>query len=401
MDRNKLNSAYYRRSSFIIRLCRYGVTVLLLLFLLSCILLFRNDITIENMQLLAKFITISDGSSDNYSKEFSVNSNQSSKAIMLRDNLAIIDSSNISLYNLSGQKLFNYSDYTYSSPAVAHNEHYIMVYDVGGEGLSIFKSFSKILSTKFSSGIICADIANDAYAVVTNEDSYKSALKVYKYSLSEHGYKERFEYLSNNSYITAISLSDDGKYVVEAHTSSEAGSYKSGISIYDTDKKSDKPVYSCNIDGELPIKVGFSKSEDNLYAITDSSVYFYDKTLKPVSEYKFNQSKIRSYFEDSNRIIFAEANNLTGNSMTLKCYSKNGSALFSLVCDDQIYEIAFGKNKIYALGNSNAYEISNSNGEYLVTSTKALSEKYNSIVVDTNDNCYIINNIKTTKLSFK
>ncbi len=392
---------YYRKSSFAIRSARYLVTILLLLFIISCILVFRNDITIENMQLLAKFISISDGSSDLYDDEFSINSTKDSEVLMMRDNLAIIGNNNISLYYLSGQKLFSF-DYGYASPAVASNHHNILVYDVGGEELSIFNSFSKIISKKISTGIRCADIATDHFAVVSSEESYKSSIIVYEYTLSEHNYKEHFKYLSSSSYITSIALSDDGKYVVDAHTLSKDGSFLSGVSIFDVDRKSDKPIYDVAIEDELPLKVGFSKHEDKIFVITDSSISFYDSKLNILSSYNYNQSKVKNYYDDDDILILTEANNLSGNSMTLHAYSKDGNEMFTVICDDQISDIAFGENKIYALGSNNIYEISKSDGvNYQISGKIALNSKFNSIVVDTKDNCYIIDNISTRKIIFK
>ncbi len=391
-DNNKISN-YYNNSSFAVKLIRYFVTFAFILFLLSCILIFRKDITIENIQLLTKYMSLTEYASHTYEDEFSITASDSSDITMLRDNLAIVGNNNISLYELSGQKLFSYN-YSFSSPAFVSDDRNILVYDIQGSELTIFNSFSRVFSQKYPYSVKCADINDSGFAVVSNEKTYRSSLLVYNSS-----YKEVFKWLSADNYITAIVLSDSGRNVVATTTSSSEGSYNSNIKIFSTN--SSDAVHTAHLGDELPLSVGYSDNELAIYVITDSSIKFFDSNLNEISVYKFNQSKIEKYYDDESLIVLTERNNLSGNSMSLIGLTKNGDDAFNLNVRDEIVDISIGKNKIFALGEHSVFEFSkNADGRYTQSGVRAISEKYTSVVSDTSDNCYICTNSSVTQITF-
>ena len=400
MSQNTNLKAYYKKSAFFVRITRYIVTLLLIFFVIACLIVFRSDVTIENIQLLSKFITLDDGSSLLYGGEFSVISSDDSESFMLRDNLGIVNGSNFSLYYLSGQKLFSY-DLAYSSPAVVFNNHNILIYDVGGKGASIFNSFSKIKSFDFDYPIRSAFITKDHLAVLTNDDSHYSVVAVYEFISSENNYVETFRYLSSESYVTSIALSDDGSRLLISAADSKNGSYYSSVSVFDVYSSSQSPLYKAEVNDELPIKVCFSKDAGGAFVITDSGIIFYDASLKETDRYKFNQSKTEDFFIGDDLIAITERNNLSGNSMLISGLDTNGKLLFTLSADDEIYDIAFAKNKIFALGDGGVYEFTKKNdGQYSRSGFSALSSRYNTIVSDTDGNCYVVGNSYVKRIDF-
>jgi len=394
MSENNKISNYYQNSSFAVKMVRYFVTLLFILFLLSCILIFRTDITIENIQLLSKYLSLTEYASHTYEDEFPITASDSSDITMLRNNLAIVGNNNISLYELSGQKLFSYN-YSYSSPAFDRDEHNILVYDIQGSELTIFNSFSRVYSQKFPYSVKCADINSSGFAVVSNEKTYRSALLVYN-----DNYKEVFRWLSADNYITSIALSENGRNVAACTTASLDGSYNSSVKIFSIN--STDATHSVSIGDELPVSIGYSSDGSTVYVITDSSIRFYSTSLDELSVYKFNQSKIDRFFENENLLILTERNNLSGNSMSLIGLDKNGNEIFNLNVRDEICDIAIGKNKFFALGEHSIFEFSiQEDGSYAQSGIRGIDEKYTSVVCDTSDNCYICTNSSVTQITFE
>lgn len=393
-------SSYYKKSSIVLRLFRYVVTLLFVLFLISCIFIFRNDITIENLQLLTKFMTINDGSSLLYDGPFSVNAYEDSQVFIIRDNLGIVTRNNISLYYLSGQKLFSY-DFSYSSPAVVHNDHYILVYDIQGKELSVFNSSSKIKSLEFENNILAADIVDDYFAVVTTDTNGDYEVIVYEYVNSKKDYLESYRFITSSEYITGVSIAEDGKNVLITSAKSVNGSYECKISKYNTSSGSDKPVSYSAINDALPLYCSFSSNDANAYAVTDSSIIFYNSSLSPVSEYKFNQSKVDKYFVSDNMIVVTESNKLTGNSMSVTALDLKGNILFNVNVDDEIKDVSFGNNRVFALGKNSVCEFTkNNSGQFTQSRSAKLEDKYNYSVVDTDNNCYLVSNSTVERINF-
>ena len=398
MQETNNKSGYYHRSAGTIRLLKYATIFLFVFFLISCIVIFRKDITIQNIQLLAKFISF-DSSSEQYSEQFTTTANNESDVFMLRNNLGVVNHNNISLYDLSGQKLFSYN-FSLSTPAVVHDNHNIIVHDIEGNNLTVFNSFSKIKDFKFTGEVLASDIVENFFCVITRDETYTSLLKVYEYSYHERDYLERFT-LKSSSHLTSCAISQNGRYLVVSSTDSKEGSYNSNLSVYDTTSSSTSPLHSYTLSGELPIKVGISSDNNTFFAITDSTVSFFNAKNNEPSVYKFNQSKVDSYYKANGMIIITEKNNLSGNSVLLTALDEHGGSLFEINLPDIIYDITIGKEKIFALGKSKVYEISkDKDDKYLVSATADVRAKHFAIVSDTDDNCYILDDSYVSKVTF-
>ena len=385
---------YYQKSAAVLRLSRYILTLLFLLFLLTCILVFGKDITADNVRLLAKYITLNNGSHSLYNDEFPITADENSKLFIVNDNLAVVRKNNLSLYDLGGQKLFSY-DYAYSSPAGSASSRNIIIHDIDGKEASVFNTFSKIKTFEFSHGVTDAHINDKGVALISKEESLKSALYVYN-----SDYKQIYKLLSPDKYFGRCELSKSGEYVLYTTAASSEGNFNCSIAINDVSKNTTEPIYVSRFTNEFPVEIGYSHDGDSIYAITDSSVYFFDVHLKPVKTYKFNQSKVESFFIDNDTIILTEKNNLAGNSMSLIAFSAGGKELFNINLSDKITDIAIGKNKIFALGWENIFEISNSDNSYSVTNSIVINERYNAIACDSKDNCYVATNTKFKRIDF-
>ena len=303
------------------------------------------------------------------------------------------------MYDLSGQKLFNYN-FSFSSPAVVNDDHSILVYDIKGNMLTVFNSFSKIKDFKYSGNVLSAYVNDNFFTVITQDESFASLLRLYAYDYHERDYIETFTLKSSN-FLTSSAVTHNGKFVIASSTSSNEGSYYSNVSIYDASTSSTTPKHSTEIINEMPIKTGFAPDNASSYVITDSAVHFFNDDLEASSIYRFNQSKIESFYEDDDIIILAERNNLSGNSVMLVALNKYGDSLFSINISDEIFDISIGKNAIFALGKKGVYKISQDGDEkYGVSGMYELATKYVHIICDTDDNCYILNDTYVRKVDF-
>lgn len=395
MSKNEYTSSYYKKSVVWAKISRYVTTLLFLIFLICCIVIFRDDINAENIRLLAKYITLNTGSSTLYNSDFSVSAGENCDFYMLNDNLAIVKNNNISLYDLSGQKLFSY-DYSYSSPAVTLGNRNILVYDISGNELSVFNSFSKIKTIKSDGGITSAYSNEKGTVIVSGESAYRSSLTVYN-----SNYNKVYNLLSSDSYITSASISHDGKNVLCTFAEANEGSFDCSVNIYDISEKSTKPKYSARISNELPIKVDFTDDKSTIYAITDSNIHFYTPTLQNKATYKFNQSKVENYYVCDDFIIITEKNNLVGNSVKIIGITYDAKTLFEFNVHDEVSDIAIGDDTFYALGNNHVFQfLKDGDGKYIQTNENSVDLKYIGIVCDSQDNAYLISSSKVSKVDF-
>ncbi len=397
MTDNKKLSNYYKKASLYIKISKFAVILLFLIFALSCVFVFRKDITAENIQLLAKFISL-DGASTHYTDEFSITAKDDSDVFMLRDNLAIVSNNNISLYDLSGHKMFSYN-YSLSVPAASHDDHYILVYDIGGKEATVFNSFSKIKTMKFEHPIYAAEIKNDYIAFVTGNSVSRCQLLIYEFDNQKKDYV--LVYSKNfNDFINSVSLSDGGRYAMVSSVSSKSGNYKCSLLVYDTESSSSDAVVSYMTNNELPIDVNLYGTGTAAFTVTDSSIIFLDKKFESHMNFKFNQSKVDNYYLSSNTIAITERNNLSGNSMKITLMTFDGSIIYECNVPDEVYDIALGSDIVYALGRNGVYKYSTSNETPEDYEIYPVGSKMNSIVCDTDNNCYLLSNTLFSKVTF-
>ncbi len=384
---NKPNlGKYYVRAANILKLTRLAVVLLFILFLLSCILVFRNDITLDNVQYLMKYADFYDASLAADDAEISITADSESHMLTIRDNLAVVSRSGIGLYEFSGHKLFNYG-FSYSSPAVVHDNRNILVYDIKGTELSIFNSFSRVYSQEYPYSVKAACINPGGFAVVTGESSYRSVAIAYNSK-----FEEIFRWECADRYITSLDLSEDASKLLCSAVNSTDGIYDTLIVIYDT--HSGEILYKKTISDELALKVAFSKDDKNIFIMTDSMLYFTSDKLEENSTYKYNQSKCEDFFVYDDIIIITESNNLSGNSMEILGFDFGGNMLFSENADSKVTDISVSKQHVFALSPQCVYIYSlDENKNISLKEKKATNTTYTHILSDSNER-YILTDTK-------
>ena len=392
-DYNGLKN-YFLKTANVLRVARYSVFLLFVIFLLICVSAFGKDITLENFNSILKYVSVHDGTGDMYQGEFSINGSDNARVYMLRDNPAVVQNDNVSLYELTGAKLYSY-DISFSYPVVVGDNQNFLVYDLESPSLSIFNSLSKVYtSDSFTAPIRCADINSHGFVAVSNLESYKSVMFVY-----DKDFNEVFRWKSADNYITSVSYGNHGNSIAVSCVNSKDGSFKSVLKVFDKSKKS--VVAEKSFIGEMPVSIRFSTDEKYLYLITDSQIHFYDNSLKEIAVYKFNQSKIDKFYQHEDVIILTERNNLLGNSMTITGLSCNGKILFQHNVADEVYDVKIFGNNFYTLGKKSVIKFSyDSKGNAKKQNEQQIDLKFNGIFTDTEGRCYAYNEAKAYRIDF-
>lgn len=379
---NRDLSKYFIKAANALKLVLLLVMLLFVVFLLSCILMFREHITIDNVQYLMKYADFYDSSHASDEAEISITSDSNSHMFTIRDNLAVVTRSGIGLYEFSGHKLFNYN-FSYSTPAAVNDGRNILVYDITGTQLSIFNSFSRVFSQEYPYSVKTACISPAGFAVVTGHSSFRSVAIAYN-----SDYKEMFRWECSDRYITSVDLSDDGAYLLCTAVKSSDGIFNSQVIIYDT--RNGKAVSEYTIEDELTLKAEFSQNRKNIVILTDSKLYFSDDSLVEINEHKYNQSKCESFFVEKDCVIITESNNLSGNSIAITGFDFEGNLLFSENADSKVSDISVSDSHLFALSPQNVYIYAINDDNTLTLVEKKLTGSVFTNILSDNNGRYII-----------
>ena len=139
----KTFNAFDTKASVLKRI-KYGVIVLLVLVLLFFLVGYREDITVENIRYLLKYVNVSPakiGSADAQSVVF--DEGVPSQLGVFRSDLVVVTKNQVSIYDLSAKKGFSDS-VSLATPMLSLGDKYFAVYDQGDNYFALYNSFSKI-----------------------------------------------------------------------------------------------------------------------------------------------------------------------------------------------------------------------------------------------------------------
>lgn len=191
------------------RLYKWIVLAFLVVFLLFGLILFENDITVENLRYLIRYLDFSGAGS--YSEETVIhyNADSANRFHVFRGDLARVNEKSVTLYDRKGTAVMTDS-FNMSNPVAVCGEKYLVVYDLGGHQLRVYNSFSLLYETSFDYLLQSVSVNSDGYfCVVTSEKSYHSAVFVY-----DEDFKQIQQWFSSDKFAVDAALSDSNVLTV-------------------------------------------------------------------------------------------------------------------------------------------------------------------------------------------
>ncbi len=185
------------------RLYKFVALLFLVIFLLGGLVIFENDITVENIRYLIKYLDFSSSGDYNEDTVIRYNADPSNRFLVFRGDLAIVNGSGLTLYDRRGSAVMT-DTYSMTTPTAVCSERYLVVYDLGGHQVKVYNSFSLLFEKKFDYVVQSVSVNSDgAFCVVTSEKSYHSAVFVY-----DKNFKEVHKWLSSDKFAYDAHLSD-------------------------------------------------------------------------------------------------------------------------------------------------------------------------------------------------
>lgn len=371
-------ASYYRKAATTLRVFRFGLLIAFIVFCVYSIGFFRDNITMDNIRYLFKYINLSYSDTSPSDTNITINTKDSSQFIMLHNDLAVVSNSGCELYDFSGNKLYSY-EYTYSNAAVSSNGKNLLVYDTEGTGLAIYSSVSKIYETELEYDIKSAYINDLGYfAVVNSEKTYRSGVIVF-----DRDGNEIFRWMSPDKYVTGAVLNSNASEVICSAVYNQSGEFVTEIITYST--LTGEKLYTKKLDDTLGLKIGISQDDSKIYLLGDSAFMSFDRGLEPVASVSYNRNNAKFYKELKDCFIIAESNNLSGSSMTLTAYDYSAGKMFELETDNKVIDAVFSDSTLYVLSKDylTVYDYGTDEQNALYELAKApLDKQYKAIRTD-------------------
>lgn len=329
------------------RLLKFISITVLVLFLIGGFLLFKNDITIENLRYMVKYLDFS--SSGAFSEESVIyyNSDPENDFRVFRGDLALINQSSVTLFDRRGSAVMT-DTYNMARPVSVCGEKYLAIYDLGGHNVRIYNSFSLLFEQSFQYPVQSVSINSDgAFCVVTSEKNYRSAVFVY-----DQTFKETYRWLSAEKIAMSAFLSDRNELTISA-IQAVAGDLV--LELIDLEVGEKNPVSVFTLKDELPLM--HRKEKKTSVLVTDHSFHVLENG-KEIATRSFSQNGILKAALGENRIAILQDELSVGVNYRLLIFDENGKEISTYKFSESIRDIEVYNESVYVLTHAELYVFS-------------------------------------------
>lgn len=323
------------------RVIRYVVLLLLVVFIISAMTFFNQEITSSNFRYLMKYIEISppDFVGDGASLKIPVHSD--ANYALLSGKITISDKKQALSYDMNSRKLLD-DTHGYKNPMFVDNGKYLLIYDLDGYSLSVYNSFSKVCEKNFETPIEYVYLdEHGGFAVITREKSYAGG--VYAYNSN---YKKIFSFMTRTASVTDICFDSKKKFLACATTDVKNGEFYSEIFTFDTDNDEEYKGHT-EILGELPLSMFCT--DDGFALVTEAGTYFFDHNAEKKSFYDFGYDTPDSVYRFPDMFSVKLKSSLGGNEGRVVSFGRKGEAVFDKAFENEIADISAGYGFLYVL----------------------------------------------------
>lgn len=210
----------------------------------------------------------------------------------------------------------------YHAPALTAGNRLALIYDRGGQELSVVTSCSQVFSTTLDSSILSASMnAGGDFALVTNEAGYRCAVTIY-----DRHQTMLCKWLSSRYYILTASVSPDAKAFAALCFCFADGAMESQVQLFRVGEES--AFATVDVAGRNVCSVKYDNS-GNLFILCEDGLLVADQTGKVTLERTFDRPLSGFSHQEGlpPLLVFTRAGD-QGELVRLLMVSANGSTYF-------------------------------------------------------------------------
>lgn len=342
----EMRNDYYLTVSRRFKMARLLMLALLVIYILTMLTFYADDITVANFKYLLRDINISSSSGDAFS-EVNYTAEPIQRFGIYRGELLYVTGSEAKLYSRTGNMGLS-AELSYEAPTVLTTDKYVFIYDTGGDTFSLYNSFSELYRESTEYYIISADISEGgSFAVLTSGREYKSIVYLYNDS-----FELSARYLKKD-YVTDVALSGDGTRLVLSAVESSAGGFSSKLYYYEPGMDSELTTVTVTDDYVTSLE----RMTNGFAALGVKGIYFYDTNGAFVSRCVYGEELGMYSVSNENAVLILPVNTL-GNVNRVIILSDTGEVVYNKVLEEKITDVSVSDyGDVYVLTASRAVMI--------------------------------------------
>jgi len=341
----EVNINGYDKKASVLKKLKYAVLVVLILTVLFFLVGYREDITVENIRYLLKYVDVSPSiiGSEN-AKKIIFEEDSSSVTGVYRSDFVVVTQNGVSTYDLTAKKGISDS-FSLITPSLSVGEKYFAVFDMGENYYAIYNSFSKIHEETTAYPIWDVVFGADGeFALITAEKGYRSALKIYN-----SDFNNRMNWYTSDKYIVCADIhsSRDAFYLAGCVKNNDKGDFVSSLAVL-RDGSEEMHLF-LEFESELILDAEFFEN-GNICVLTDESLRVIDLAGNVLAKESFSSDSLRMFEAGSTHAVIVLNENTIGTEHRVIILNKKGNTLTDTTVDSDIKDISVTGDNILLLG---------------------------------------------------
>ncbi|MBE6598077.1 MAG: hypothetical protein E7638_01395 [Ruminococcaceae bacterium] len=330
---------YYLKVSKRYRVLQLLLLLCLVLYIFIIVSAFGKFITYDNMQyLLRDFDSITRTGDSEFSSIRYDRQNEQTFTVF-KNGIAAAGKESFSLYDSSGLRLCS-DKLSYTDPVLVPSEKYLLLYDMGGKGYSVYNSMTRIISRTEENKIVDGDMSDSGdFILVTRSGETKYVVKHFNSALSNtmNIYKD--------NYVLDAAISPDGGKIVIVSAVPSATDFDCEIALHKAgDSENAKKI---TLSRTMPLSVHFG--EDGFTLLCDSGLYFYNEDGEAVSTHTLSGMTLEYADLSAEYTVLAASENALGSENRILVFDSNGTLLANDMLRERVTGVAASGEKDDAL----------------------------------------------------
>lgn len=262
----------------------------------------------------------------------------------------VLTDTRINAFSNAGKKVFSHA-HGFENPVLKTSKTRAVVFNQGKNEYVIYNLKKVIKSATTKSDIITANISDSGtYAIVTQSDTYASAVSVY-----DKNNKLVYEWYSSEDIVNNIVISPNGKKIAVSTLNAVSGQYTSKVSVLNfnsatpefTESFTETFIYSLD-----------SMHNSGFSVVTSNNIEFVKWSKYQKTDYKneYNLSMFRTG-SGGTIAVFNRQSDKTDNKIAV--FSTSGQLKYEFDFKGIISDIQIAKGHIYCISDTDIYLLGN------------------------------------------
>ena len=354
---------YYAKVSTGYRAVKLILVILLTAVIAFALVLGSDNFTYANLRYLLRNLGEANSAETERAAAIEFHGADGTDLAIFSGKLAVAGTDNVSLYRLSGKKLYELAT-DVSEPVITEGGKYFFVWKCGEPEISVYNNVSRV-GTITADGPVYALSADNSgsFAVLYKDRVYSSAVAVYDSDLDKRATKNM---PSENA--VDIALSGDGRMLYTLSFSVGEGDYVAKLDFSDINGAAVTHTYTYS--GEFPLKCG-AFSDGGCYAVTDKSLCVYSSEGTLLYSEKTDDTPYRIIANDAYACIVTGGK---GSGERFTVVSQSGAVAVSATVDGAVLDGCLTEDALFLLSSSIvSISLEDGNRQLIARSPNALS----------------------------